>query len=285
MAGRSLSLVPALVAGLWLASGASLAEGPGKFHRRPALLMDRVTLTLAAEEWVKTSSADIVVSIDVAPDMNDIGKSRDMMLDGLKKLAPEVEWKITSFAQTRDNTGRELWSAVAQARVSEKRAVNLMTKSANISKPGFKLAVAQVFYQPSLAETEAGLAKLRQKIVAQAQEELTQINKSLPGRNYRLHAIDFGRDQLQPPEPIRAEQAYASNYNHMDLRNSVPLPLANKLSVLAKVTLVAKPPKVDQPEAPKKEGDKPTPAQPEKNPPKPEGDGEKPATPAELPTP
>jgi Protein of unknown function (DUF541) len=169
---------------------------------------NEVVLSLTTEGWVTTSSADVNVSFNITQQDETATDLRAEVLDKLKKLAPEEEWHVTSSRQSKDQTGLNRWFISATARVAEKNIADLQDRAAQLSRPGFKARIDYVNYAPSLAETQALMAKLRSKIYTEAAAEAGRLNKAFTGGDYKVTLVDFLPQNMQAPRLMsRASKA------------------------------------------------------------------------------
>jgi hypothetical protein len=162
----------------------------------PPPVMDQVVLDLMAEDWVGTETARVTISADAAASGADAGTQRSDLLKAIDGLTPDADWKIVSFDRSTDQAGLERWRAVAEARLAETALGGLADKARQASRPGLQLRVGSIEFTPTLGETEAVRARLRAEIYGKAASELDALERSFPGRKFRMGNIDFAE---QPP--------------------------------------------------------------------------------------
>ncbi len=210
---------------------------------------DAVSLSLSAEGWVTTRTARTVIMVNAAVSSETAGKTRAAMLKAVRKLAPDAEWRLISFHRSQDKSGLENWRTRFEARLPEKALGGLGERTQKASRAGMKLSVSTVDFTPTLAETEAARAALRQNIMRQATSELKAVNEAFPGRHFRVMQIAFGGAKIRPGNPrtamMKAEAA-------MDYAAAAPVPMpmsrggdlqtARKITLSAQVTFAALPP-------------------------------------------
>lgn len=163
---------------------------------------DRVTFDLSAEDWISTKTARLVVNVEAAVQGGAAATLRAEMMKALSDLA-KADWKLTSFNRDEDQTGLERWSAQFEGRVPETALNGLHESAKKLSKAGMQLTIVGIDFSPTLEEREAAAAQLRAKIYKNAQQQLTDLNNAIPGRSYRIAAIDFGGmpGGIVPPMP------------------------------------------------------------------------------------
>jgi hypothetical protein len=170
---------------------------------------------------------------------------REDMMKAVSDLA-KTDWRLVSFNRNLDQTGLERWSAVFEARLPENELSGLAERAKKAGKAGLQLSVAGVDFSPTLDEMEAARAALRAKIYKQANDQLTALNTSLPGRGYRIALIDFsGEEGVPPPMPMVARGMMKSN---VMMGAAAPAPMAEqpaerseRITIAAEVTLAAPP--------------------------------------------
>ena len=187
---------------------------------------DEIVLQLSAEEWVETKTARVVAAADVAIAGENRASVRDRMLDVLKKLSPDADWRLSQFARSQDSAGLERWRVIAEARLPEKSLGGLDDRAKSLSQPGLQLRIAATQFLPTLGEREATLAKLRATLYAQAKAEAEQAAKTWPDRAYRVARVDF--QQIGMPMAASGGASFAAGDD---------LAVAQKLVLQATVTL------------------------------------------------
>lgn len=213
---------------------------------------DRVTLSLQAENWVTTSTARVVVQVDAAVAGSGAGSMREAMQKAVEGVV-KAEWRLTGFSRGNDATGLERWNASYEARVPESALGGIHDTVKKASKAGMQLTVSEIAFDPTLAETEAAQAKLRTDIYKQANDQLTALNTAIPGRQYRIGAIDFMPQGIMPPMPVMMARpmmgrvatmaAGSSGMAEADMAVSAPeMQRSQKIAVQAQVTFNALPP-------------------------------------------
>jgi hypothetical protein len=196
-------------------------------------LQDQVTFEVQEETWVETDTARAVIAINAAATGANAAKMRADMQEALKRLLPDATWRITSFNQTQNAAGLDAFEAMAEARVKNGATEGLSERAKSASRQGLQLGVAAIDFTPSLAETEAAKAALRETVYKRALAERDRLNKSLPDRSYRIARIDFnqiGGPQPMPAAYMRAEMAAAP-------KQAPDIAVTEKLRLQATVTL------------------------------------------------
>lgn len=213
---------------------------------------DRVTLSLQAENWVTTSTARVVLQVDAAVAGSSAGSMREAMQKAVEGVV-KAEWRLTGFSRSSDATGLERWNASYEARVPESALGGIHDTVKKASKAGMQLTVGEIAFDPTLAETEAAQAKLRTDIYKQANDQLTTLNTAIPGRQYRIGAIDFMPQGVMPPMPVMMARpmmgrvatmaAGSSGMAEADMVAEAPeMQRSQKIAVQAQVTFNALPP-------------------------------------------
>lgn len=197
---------------------------------------DIVVLTQSAEDWVETSTPKITVSIDAAFEEKGAASVRQDLKAALSKLA-KAEWRFVSMNRHRGEAGLERWRVTAEARIPDSKAVGLYGKAKSASRTGLQLNIGNISYEPTRQELEAAQAKLRANLYAEALAERDRLNKAIPGRKWRIGAIDF-TDTL-PIQPVRHRSApEGAMYAMADMAASKAAPTG--LSISQKQVLTAR---------------------------------------------
>jgi len=229
--------------------------------REPPRPDDRVIFDLAAEDWVTTKTARVVVNVEAAVTASTAGTMRGDMAKAVSDLV-KADWRLTSFTRSQDQTGLERWSASYEARVPENALGGLGENAKKLSKAGMQLAVNAIDFSPTLEETQAVHGALRTQIYKNANEQLAALNAAMPGRSYRIATINFSGDNegvapSSPPMPV-VMRGYAANAAApmMAMANggpdSSPMERAEKVTVTARIVLASAPPlPVAMPAAPR----------------------------------
>jgi hypothetical protein len=198
---------------------------------------DEIVLQLAAEDWVETKTARVVAAADVAIAGENRASVRDRMLDALKKLSPDADWRLSQFARSQDSAGLERWRVTAEARLPEKSLGGLDDRAKSLSQPGLQLRIATTQFTPTLDEREATLAKLRATLYAQAKAEAEQAAKTWPDRAYRVARVDFQQIGMPMARMAAQEAMPMAAAGGASFAAGDDLAVAQKLTLQATVTL------------------------------------------------
>lgn len=225
-------LVSAALAALCLASPlAAAAEARARFA--PAPIQDHVSLSLSAEDWVKTDTAEVTLAVEAASPGGDAGSARGDVMKAAQSVA-DAPWQVIRFDRQQDQAGLDHWQAVLRARLPEAKLGGLGERARKSSRPGLQVRIDQVDFAPTLAETELVRAKLRAEIYRRATEELAQANKSFPDRGYRISGIDF--QESRQPVPMNAAMNAEAKFMARDDAGG-GLDVQQKLRLTARVNL------------------------------------------------
>jgi len=163
---------------------------------------DTVSYQLSAEDWVTTKTAHVTLNVEAAVNTSDAGDMRADMTKAVNEAA-RGEWRVTSFNRSQDQTGMERWSVAYDARLPESDLNGLADAVKKASKSGMQITVSDIDFTPTLAETEAGRAALRARLLKEAQDQLASLNSTLPDRSYRIAHISFENEGVTPqPRPF-----------------------------------------------------------------------------------
>lgn len=150
----------------------------------------KVYLNLAVEQWVKTKTARVVVSINATASRGQLAKIRGEFLKNLNTVA-KADWHFTSFNRSRDSSGLERIYAQAETRLPEHLLGGLYSGVERVSAPGSKYRIITIEFRPSLQEVEAVRHEVRAKIYDRVNEELNKLNAAYPKQHYFVRDINF----------------------------------------------------------------------------------------------
>ena len=224
--------LPVLLTVLLLAPTARAEEAP-----KPD---DRVVFDLAAEDWVNTKTARVIVSVEAAVSGANAGSTRADMIKAVNALSA-ADWRLTNFNRNQDPTGLEHWSASFEARLPEASLGGLAESAKKSSKAGMQLTVAEMDFSPTLDEIEAVKSNLRAQIYKKASEQLSTLNNTITGRNFRIATIDFaGTENTSMPVQI-LRQAVPISMNASVSSDAASVERSEKMRLMAHVVLSAAP--------------------------------------------
>ena len=208
-------------------------------------VLDKVTFSLEAEDWVQTSTAKVTVSIDAALQGSDAGTVRTDMQKAVAALADGADWKFAAFDRSQDQSGLETWHASLETRLREADLGGLADKAKKASRPGLQLKIENIEFTPSLAEEQAANTKLRSQVYGMVKEELKRLNDADPGRNYRIGEIEFDAGEPPHPHPVPMMRRFtpAATAAIQQEPEETPVTVQQKATLTANVTLEASVPK------------------------------------------
>ena len=205
---------------------------------------DQVAFDLSAEGWATTTTARVTVNVDAAGAGSTSGTMRDDMQKAVNNLV-KTEWRLINFSRSQDQTGLERWNASFEARVPENQLGGIHDTAKKLGKAGLQLTIADIAFDPTLAEIETVKAKLRADLYKQIGDQLAALNTAFPGRQYRVGAINFnsmGMPPMMPPRPMmmKATMAVAGGAEGMDY--AAPMERAQKITQQVQIVFAALPP-------------------------------------------
>lgn len=160
-------------------------------------LINKVTLSLSAEQWVTSKTALVQVGVNAAVSGQGIEKIQTEVMQKLNQIAPS-DWHLVSFNRQQDKSGLESIQINAQARLAQDALSGLRDKAKGISRPGETFTVDDIQFTPSEEEIRLAGVNLRNNIYQQARAEIDAVNKMYPEQKYYLHDIQFLSSPTEP---------------------------------------------------------------------------------------
>ena len=220
---------------------ASLA--PARAQIPPPRPDDEVTLTLHAEGFVETGTALVRVAFDTALEGAGVAQMRERLKEVLARLADQADWRFTRFDRVVDPAGLERWRVEAEARLPESLLAGLADKAKAGSRPGIQARIAGIDFTPTLAEREAGYAKLRASLYGEAEAELARLKAAVSDRAYRIKRVAFSAEGEPPrPLPLPGGAMRAEQMAQAPQQSSAEPSVARHIALTALVTLAASAP-------------------------------------------
>lgn len=129
-------------------------------------VLDQIVYQVSAEQWVKTSSAEVIIAINATAKQQGLAAVRQQMMTRLNRIA-KADWHITSFNRSQDSSGLERITVQAEARLPENQLANLRSAAQAVSQPGANYQVSRINFKPTLAEVEQARASVRNTLYQQ----------------------------------------------------------------------------------------------------------------------
>jgi hypothetical protein len=217
----------------WMLGFMSITPFAWADNPAPELVLDQVYFQVAAKKWVSTQTALLNVSINVTLNNADLVKARADIMDSLNKIA-KGEWHLLEFDRSQDSSGLEKLYVQAQARVDQSALTDIYQNAKSVSMPGAKYEVSGVEFKPSLEETQAVRAKIREQLYQQVNDEIARMNKAYPTQKYSVNSLVFYEGDNPP---IQKPQAYQAKELNTLVMGAAPAPLtvSNELVITAMV--------------------------------------------------
>lgn len=204
--------------------------------------MATIHYQLTAEQWVSTSTANVIVNVDASVNQTGPDIIQQQMNQGLQTIA-KGDWQIVDMQRSQDSSGLESVHMQAQARLPVAAIANIRTQAYALSKPGIKYTIADTQYQPTLADTQAARMALRQKLYQQIETELKTVNQVYGDERFQLAQVTFGDGNVytsQEPGPMMRGNAQMMTAMAVNSEAPAPSPTINqKITMTADVRLAA----------------------------------------------
>lgn len=204
--------------------------------------MATIHYQLTAEQWVSTSTANVIVNVDASVNQSGPDVIQQQINQGLQTIA-KGDWQITDMQRSQDSSGLESVHVEAQARLPVSAIANIRTQAYALSKPGIKYTIADTQYQPTVADIQAARMALRQKLYQQIETELKTVNGIYGDERYQLAQVTFSDGNLytpQEPGPMMRSNGQMMTAMAVEAPASAPSPTINqKITMTANVRLSA----------------------------------------------
>lgn len=198
----------------------------------PQMVLDKILFQVSAKQWVTTQTALLTVNINATLNNADLIQARSEIMESLNKIA-KGDWHLVQFDRSQDSSGLEKLFVQAQVRVEQSALTDIYQNAKTVSTPGKKYEVNTIEFKPSLEDTQAVRAKLREELYRQVNDELSRMNKAYPTQNYSVGNLVFVEGGDVPVAP-RAYQAKEMNTMVMAAAPA-PLTVSNELIMTAMV--------------------------------------------------
>lgn len=152
--------------------------------------LNKVILSLSAKKWVKTQSANLLVSINATLTDTNLVSMRSEIMTKLNTIA-KGDWHITQFNRSQDSSGLEKLYVLAQARVNQSLLSDVNVKAKKVTRPGAKYQVVNIDFTPSLEEIEGAKKDVRSMIYQRVNQEIAALNTKWPTQKYTLSRLIF----------------------------------------------------------------------------------------------
>lgn len=170
-----------------------LANAKAKHGRRHRTDLDTISMTVSEEQWVKTNTAKLSVSINASLNNKNIASFREKLMSNLTVIA-KGEWHMSEFRRSQDSSGLQKLYAKASVRLKQNMLTNVYEKAKTVSKAGLQFRVDNIDFTPSLKEMNSARMQLREKIYHKMTAEIKQLNQIYPNQSFSLHRVVFSEN-------------------------------------------------------------------------------------------
>lgn len=184
------------------------SSSPWPMH--PRMPINKIVYTISAEQWVVSEKAKVTVNINANLQQQAVDQLQNQVMDNLKKLSSDAEWRIIEYSRNQDQSDLERVNMSAEARLPQSALNNIRQKAKDLSKPGVKYTIDRIEYSPSAVDVEKVRDQLRQQIYQRTQEELTHVNKIYANSNFSIHKIKFFYGDINPQQFMSKEMGSAN---------------------------------------------------------------------------
>lgn len=201
--------------------------------------LDKVSLSFSAEQWVKTSTAKLEVSINAVLTNTSLAEMRSKILKNLNTIA-KAQWHITQFNRSQDNSGLERLYVNAQARVDQALLANVNDSAKKVSQPGAKYQVANIDFSPSDQDIQSVKNLIRQDLYQKVQSEVAQLNQQFKEQHYSVfRVLIVSPDELANQRPQLQRFAKKNMVLAEAASYGANISVSNKVKLTALVTVAS----------------------------------------------
>ena len=206
-----------------------------KHYQHP---LDTVGLVVNAEQWVKTDSAKLEVTINATLTKTSLTAMRQNILLNLSNIA-KGEWHITQFNRSQDNSGLEKLYVQAQARVNQSLLPGINAKAKSLTKPGIRYQVTNIDFSPSKLDIQKVMESVRQDLYTKIQTEIKVLNKQFKDQSYSLYRVQIMPSDQVSQQPQRLNRMMKSTVAFAADSYSANISVSNKVKLTALVALAS----------------------------------------------
>ncbi len=181
------SLVMGLLVLMFITQSVLAKSTKGYRHRTG---LNTVMVNMSEEQWVKTDTAKLTVSINATLNNKNLASFRAMLLKDLNTIA-NGSWHMTEFNRSQDSSGLAKLFAKASIRLKQNALTNVYQKARAISKAGLQYRISNIDFTPSFSEMNAARSQLRESIYKKITLEIEHLNATYPKQAFTLHKIVF----------------------------------------------------------------------------------------------
>lgn len=158
-----------------------------KSNRAP---LDKVIFQVAAEQWVQSKEARVVISVNATLKDNNLAKMRAGLLNKINQIA-KADWYITRFDRRQDRSGLENVIINAEARIASAKLTGLRAQAKRLSRSGESYRISSIDFSPSLVATEQVREQVRNTLYQKVNAEVKRLNLIYPKQQYTVYRINF----------------------------------------------------------------------------------------------
>lgn len=195
----------------------------------------QISMQIQEEGWVSSQTAQVSVAIQAASNKEDVSALMDAMTNKLKHLIKQpVSWRLVDLSTQKNDAGLFAVSARMTARLTHQELAQLQASIESLNKAGEQYKIADVDYQPTLAEISAENTKLREQIYHAVLEQQEKINLSFQQEKYQLQSLNLDTPYVVGGRPNTMMYATANGGRQAQEENAMPF--SQHLVLTANVT-------------------------------------------------
>lgn len=202
-------------------------------------LLDKVSLSVTAERWVTTNTANLQVTINATLTKKSLAEMRNDILKNLNTIA-KADWHITQFNRSQDSSGLEKLFVSAEARVNQSVLTGVNQQAKAVSVPGATYRISNIDFSPSDSDVQKVKTQVRQDLYKKVQQEVDTLNAQYKPQHYSVFRVMVATPSVLNMKRQQYNRSARKNVMFaMAQESSANISVSNKVKLTAIVTLAS----------------------------------------------
>lgn len=195
---------------------------------------DTIQMRMSEKTWVNSDKAKVTISVNTILHEANLADIKDKIQNRLARIYGKQDFNIVRFKRSETDAGLEKIQALAQGRLKEKQLTELRQQVKTLSESGFNMQVVNIQFKPALAEREASLNQLRQRIYKRVKQEIDQLQKTFSDGEFTIDSIRFHSPEDSSRTMARTVQLQAQQ---APAQTNEPLEVSTKQKLVADIAI------------------------------------------------